>query len=145
MSEETSPIGKIVGAIQDAKNVVVDSIEKVSSPANRAGHTVERVGKLVEGGVDKEVIALQMTKRSPTKKVYTEAAVDVLSDVYQDSKTTVLAGSHLQQLVPQPAAAGTRRTRPLRSSVASMGSSAETELSRPIAMSARLARRRSRR
>ena len=90
MSEETGPLGKIVGAIQDAKNVVVDSIEKVSSPVDRAGHTVERVGKLVEGGVDKEVIALQMTKRSPTKKVYTEAAVDVLSDVYQDSKTTVL-------------------------------------------------------
>lgn len=90
MSEETSPMCKILGAIQDTKNAASDFLEKASSPATRAGHAIERVGKLVEGGFDKEVIALLMTKRSPTKKVYTEAAVDVLSDIYQDSKTAVL-------------------------------------------------------
>ncbi|MGG7605037.1 hypothetical protein [Massilia sp. BKSP1R2A-1] len=73
------------------KNAIVDGsvdlIEKVSSPASRAGAAVERVGRMLEEGVDPEVIALQMTKNSPNRKPYTTAKVLAYGDLYEDSKT----------------------------------------------------------
>ncbi|MDD3019253.1 MAG: hypothetical protein PHE74_12945 [Comamonas sp.] len=90
----TDTLKKIVtattGAITATGDAITDQIEKVSSPASRAGHVVERAGKMDEANVDHDVIALQMTKRSPTKTVYTARDVNVLANVYQDSKTTVL-------------------------------------------------------
>ena len=65
----------------------VDLIEKVSSPASRAGSAVERAGRMLEENVDPEVIALQMTKNSPNGKRYTADKVLAYGDLYEDSKT----------------------------------------------------------
>ena len=70
-----------------------DLIEKVSSPASRSGSVVERVGKMRETGVDPEVIALQMTKNSPTAQTYTTNDVETCSKLYQDSKAKVVITS----------------------------------------------------
>jgi hypothetical protein len=76
-----------MGAIQVMKDGATDLLEKVSSPASRAGSTVERVGKMMEAGVDPEVIALQMTKNSSNGNVYTSSDVDAYGMLYQDAKT----------------------------------------------------------
>mgnify|MGYP003589540144 CR=1 FL=1 len=69
---------------------VENALDKVQTPTTRAGNTVERVGKMYESGVDPDVIALQMTKKSPTKKRYTRRDVETLNAVYQDAKSCVL-------------------------------------------------------
>lgn len=74
----------IMGAVADSTS---DLIEKVSSPASRAGSAVERAGRMLEEDVDPEVIALQMTKNSPNGKRYTAAKVLAYGDLYEDSKT----------------------------------------------------------
>ena len=74
----------VTGAFVDG---AVDLIEKVSSPASRAGSAVERAGRMLEENVDPEVIALQMTKNSPNGKRYTAAKVLAYGDLYEDSKT----------------------------------------------------------
>lgn len=74
----------ITGTIADG---AADLIEKVSSPASRAGSAVERAGRMLEENVDPEVIALQMTKNSPNGKCYTAAKVLAYGDLYEDSKT----------------------------------------------------------
>lgn len=74
----------IAGAITDR---ATDLIEKVSSPASRAGSAAERAGRMLEEGVDPDVIALQMTKNSPNGKRYTAAKVLAYGDLYEDSKT----------------------------------------------------------
>jgi hypothetical protein len=70
-----------------------DLIEKVSSPASRAGSVVERAGRMHEEGVDSDVIALQMTKNSPNVQTYTANDVMAYSKLYQDSKTKVIITS----------------------------------------------------
>jgi hypothetical protein len=45
-------MSKIVEKTLDTINDVID---KVSTPSSRAGSTVERVGKMLEEGVDKDV------------------------------------------------------------------------------------------
>ena len=75
---------RLISAITDGGT---DLIEKVSSPASRAGSAVERAGRMLEEGVDPEVIALQMTKNSPNGKRYTVAKVQAYGDLYEDAKT----------------------------------------------------------
>lgn len=79
-----------MGIIQAGKDGVTDLFEKVASPASRAGSTVERVGKMSEAGVDRDVIALQLSKNSPNGNTYTVAHVDAYSMLYQDAKTKVV-------------------------------------------------------
>ncbi|WP_347888113.1 hypothetical protein ABHF54_10970 [Nitrosomonas europaea] len=78
---------------EDIANNVIDTtndwIEKVSSPASRAGSVIERAGRMREEGVDSDVIALQMTKNSPNSQTYTTRDVEAYSKLYQDSKTKV--------------------------------------------------------
>ena len=73
--------------ISNIADGATDLIEKVSSPASRAGSAIERAGRMLEEGVDPEVIALQMTKNSPNGKRYTVAKVQAYSDLYEDAKT----------------------------------------------------------
>ena len=79
--------------LKNIANTAIDNttefFEKVSTPASRAGSVVERVGTLLEEGVDKDVIALQMTKNSPNRKKYTGAKVLALGELFEDSKTKV--------------------------------------------------------
>lgn len=80
MSKSTNVVGNVADG-------AADLIEKVSSPASRAGSAVERAGRMLEENVDPEVIALQMTKNSPNGKRYTVAKVLAYGDLYEDSKT----------------------------------------------------------
>ncbi len=64
-----------------------DMIEKVSSPASRAGSAINRVGKMLDAGVPPKVIALQMTENSPKGKKYTVAKILAYGDLYEDAKT----------------------------------------------------------
>ena len=74
--------------IEKVVDTINDVIDKVSTPSSRAGSTVERVGKMLEEGVDKEVVALQMSKTSANKQ-YTASDVETLGKLYQDVKTKV--------------------------------------------------------
>ena len=65
----------------------VNLLEKVSSPASRAGNTVERVGKMLDEGVSPSVIALQMTENSPNGNQYSKSDVLAYGKVYEDAKT----------------------------------------------------------
>ncbi|OYY74572.1 MAG: hypothetical protein B7Y40_04325 [Gammaproteobacteria bacterium 28-57-27] len=75
--------------LENIANNVIDTIEKVSSPASRAGSVIERAGRMREEGVDSDVIALQMSKNSPNYQTYTTRDVEGYSKLYQDSKTKV--------------------------------------------------------
>lgn len=77
-------------ALQDIADKTIDSLEKVSSTGSRAGSVVERAGKMSECDVDHEVIALQMSKRSPNSLTYSTRFVDELVHLYEDSKTRVV-------------------------------------------------------
>ncbi|MBD9585567.1 hypothetical protein IB254_00725 [Pseudomonas sp. PDM03] len=70
-----------------------DLIEKVSTPGSRAGSTIERAGRMLEEGVDADVIALQMTKNSASSQKYTKSDVLAYGRVYQDCKTKVVLTS----------------------------------------------------
>ena len=73
--------------ITSAIDGATDLIEKVSSPASRAGFAINRVGEMLEAGVKPNVIALQMTENSPKGKQYTVAKVQAYGDLYEDAKT----------------------------------------------------------
>lgn len=68
----------------------VDTLEKCSSARSRAGNVVERVGKMVSGNVPRKVIALQLTENSRTGTTYDVEAVDVLYNVWKDSRSGTL-------------------------------------------------------
>ena len=74
-------------------DIAKDSIEKISSPASRAGSTVERAGRMLEEGVCADVIALQMTSNSPNQQVYNTSDVQAYGKIYFDSKTKVVITS----------------------------------------------------
>lgn len=85
-----------MSVIDSIKDAGTDLIEKASSPASRAGHTVERVGKMVEEGIDKDVIALQMTKNSRTGKTYNSTHVEFCADLYKESKAGAVLATAAQ-------------------------------------------------
>lgn len=76
--------------IQNVRDKAVDIFEKCSSPASRAGSTVERVGKLDKGGVPRDVIAGVMTSRSTNEIKWTEEKVGIVCDLYKENRTKVL-------------------------------------------------------
>lgn len=78
-----------IDLLESLTDSTVNLLEKASTPASRAGSTVERAGKLLEEGVDPEVIALQMTKNSATRTPYTVAEVMAYGHLYQDAKSRV--------------------------------------------------------
>lgn len=73
--------------IYSVTDTATDLIEKVSSPASRAGSTINRVGEMLEADVSPEVIALQMTINSPKGKQYTIDKVLAYKDLYEDAQT----------------------------------------------------------
>lgn len=74
----------VVAAITDS---ATDLIQKVATPASRAGASVERVGRMIKAGVAPEVIALQMTMNSPKGVNYTPDKIVAYGELYEDSKT----------------------------------------------------------
>ena len=81
---------KITNMIETASDYAADFIEKTATPASRAGHTIERAGRMLEEEVSPAVIALQMTENSPTHQTYTVADVQSYGKAYQDSKIKVV-------------------------------------------------------
>lgn len=75
--------------INKASDTAIDLLDKVSTPTSRAGTTIERVGKMHTKRVDKDVIALQLTKNSKNGNVYSETHVDAILMIYEDTKTKV--------------------------------------------------------
>lgn len=73
--------------INSAKDTFKDGMEKASTASSRAGNVVKRVAKLSEAKVDKEVIALQMTKNSKNGHHYSPEFVESLCHLYEDSKS----------------------------------------------------------
>lgn len=76
--------------IADFHDRAVDLISKVQSPVSRSGACIERVSKMLENGVDPEVIALQMTKNSPNDKEYTVEDIMAYDKLSKDSETKVV-------------------------------------------------------
>jgi hypothetical protein len=75
---------------RQALDKAVDILEKCSTPATRAGNTIERVGKMAARNVPHEKIAAEMTKRSKNNVTWTPQKVGVLCDLFRDCKTQVL-------------------------------------------------------
>jgi hypothetical protein len=73
--------------VNSAIDATVNALEQVSTPTIRAGWAVGRVGKMLEKGVDPQVIAMQMTKNSPKGTRYTASKVQAYGELYQDAKT----------------------------------------------------------
>jgi peptidyl-tRNA hydrolase len=80
---------KIIKAAKSVSDFTTDSIDKISSPASRAGSTVERVGKMRKANVHSEVIALQMTKNSAKKQAYEVRDIEAFEKLYNDTQTKV--------------------------------------------------------
>ncbi len=75
--------------LNKAVYVTDNFFDKVSSPASRAGYTVERVGRMLEAGVSPRTIATQMSDNSTNKINYTEQDILAFGNLYQDAKTKV--------------------------------------------------------
>lgn len=93
--EKKSKAKKTLGKrVSDAANTTSDfvenTIDKVSTPSSRAGSSIERIAKMDHANVDKEVIALQMTKNSARGHEYTTKDVETCSKIYSDSITKVV-------------------------------------------------------
>lgn len=67
----------------------IDTLEKCSSPATRAGNSVERVSKLDACGVPRKAIAVLMTER--TGEEWTEAEVGTLCKAYRQRHVLITA------------------------------------------------------
>ncbi|WP_416242533.1 hypothetical protein ACLSSQ_09395 [Azospira sp. APE16] len=76
-----------------SKPAVVDGLsnlfDKFSGPALRAGHTSERICKLLEGGVSPSDIAALLQGNSAKGAKYTEAEVLAFGKLYQDARSKV--------------------------------------------------------
>lgn len=81
-------IEKVINAGQDIADFAID-LDPTTTATTRAGHTVERVGKMDEGEVDHEVIALQLTKNSKRDNQYSADEIPTLIKLYQDTQSTV--------------------------------------------------------
>ena len=75
--------------LQDAKNSGIDTLDKVSTPTSRAGSTIGRVSSLVRKKVDKEVVALQLSKNSNNGYIYTPEQITGFDMLFSDAKTKV--------------------------------------------------------
>lgn len=74
-------------------------LDKCSSQRSRAGNVVERIGKMVANGVSSDVIAMQLTKNSPTDTHYTSEAVEVLYNVWKDCSGSLVTAKQTTALI----------------------------------------------
>ena len=85
----TSTENTMTTHIQKISDTTIDLLDKVSTSTSRSGTTIERIGKMHTKRVDKDVIALQLSKNSKNGNVYAEVHVDALLMIYEDTKTKV--------------------------------------------------------
>lgn len=103
-------IQSIVEAGQDLKDKVVD-LDPTRNSTDRAGHLVERVGKMDEGNVDHDVIALQLTKNSRKGNTYTESEIPTMVKMYEDTQSggVGITAEQTRALIRDQAAAEAQR------------------------------------
>ncbi len=75
--------------VRKALDKSVDALEKCSSPATRAGNSVERVSKLDACGVPRRAIAVLVTER--TGEEWTEAEIGTLCKAYRQRHVLITA------------------------------------------------------
>jgi hypothetical protein len=80
---------KKISLIDNATQFGSDVLDKVSSPASRAGSVCERAGKLHAAGKSYAEIAKALTDGSSKGKIYTPEKAEALCDVFEDCKTKV--------------------------------------------------------
>ncbi|ELV2844686.1 hypothetical protein VU607_01420 [Enterobacter cloacae] len=91
---------KVEKAIHAAITAGEEILDKVASPASRAGNTVERAAKMAKAGVDKTAIAAQLSSGSSTGHKYTPDQVETMVVLYEDCSTKVpLTKSATQALI----------------------------------------------
>ena len=92
--------------IQFAHDVAIDGLEKCSSPASRAGHAIERAGKLLAQRMTPKVVAAVMTSNSRNGTKYTVSKVVAYGELYQDSLSgQVLPAKHYTAIIADQKAA----------------------------------------
>ncbi|GKX39951.1 hypothetical protein F9U39_11990 [Pectobacterium versatile] len=74
-------VKKVINAVVNAGS---EALDKVSSPASRAGNTIERVGKMAKSGVSSEAITAQLKHGSATNYNYTVTQVEGMVALYDD-------------------------------------------------------------
>ncbi|MEL7936423.1 hypothetical protein [Pseudomonas delhiensis] len=82
-------IDAITDVLKPITTAVAEGLEKTHSPTTRAGHTIERAGKLLEAGISPRVVATHLTDTSANGHVYSEQGVKEMGYLWQDSKTRV--------------------------------------------------------
>ncbi|HHP0489736.1 TPA: hypothetical protein ACRZ2U_000426 [Vibrio harveyi] len=90
MSNTANIVQAIHAKVQAGANIATDTLEKVSTPASRAGSVIDRVTKMASQGVSVNVIAVQLTENSPNGHVYTPEHVNAFVNLGLDSQTKVI-------------------------------------------------------
>lgn len=88
MSNEKNKV-KDKNVIGKATDAVMNSIEAILPATIKVGAVVNRVATMDKAGVDHEVIALQMTKKSTRGKTYEKTEISTIVKLYEDCKTRV--------------------------------------------------------
>lgn len=71
--------------IDSAKDGVVDVIEKFTTPADRAGATVDRVGNMDKAGVSKKTIAQQLTDNDRCGQTFEAHEIPTIRKIFNQS------------------------------------------------------------
>ena len=83
----------MVKNLDDAANVLTDTLENLTSTqTSRTGHTAARVASSLANNVDRDVLALQMTKNikknNPENPVkFTGSDMDAIAKLHQANRT----------------------------------------------------------
>lgn len=72
--------------INTAKDGVVDTIEKFTTPADRAGATVDRAGNMDKAGVSKKTIAQQLTDNDRFGQTFDASEIPTIRKLYNQSQ-----------------------------------------------------------
>lgn len=80
---------KVQKIIEKTADTAMDSIEAIMPATTKVGGVVNRVAALDKAGVDHEVIALQITKKSARGYKYEKEEITTIVKLYEDCKIRV--------------------------------------------------------
>ena len=84
-------VDKALKAVIKAVDVTQDATQTITTTrTDRAGYSIERVGKLIDAGVSRRTIASQMADNSSNNQSYTETDVQAYAKLWEDVKTKVV-------------------------------------------------------
>jgi hypothetical protein len=73
--------------IDSAKDGITDVIEKFTTPADRAGATIDRVGNMAKAGVSEKTIAQQLTDNDRCGQTYQASEIPTLNKIFNQSQS----------------------------------------------------------